>query len=113
MDTEQRGTYVVVGDAVRSRRSSEEIENPWRPLLAELNRPGNSYNDCVRERVRKLLCKAASHCVPFATSRLCVGLCPHLPRLTRLREMAALFNLSTPPGICMGCRCNRQGRLTP
>ena len=27
----------------------------------------------------------------------------------RLREVAALFSPSTPPGILMGCRCNRQG----
>ena len=66
MDTEQRSTLFVVGDAVRSRRSLEEIENPSRPLVAERHRPGNSYNGCVRERLRKLLYEAASHCVRFA-----------------------------------------------
>ena len=35
------------------------------------------------------------------------------PRLTRFREMAALFSSSTPPGLLMGCSWNHQGGLTP
>ena len=36
-----------------------------------------------------------------------------LASLTRLREVAALSIPSTPPGICMACRCVHQDGFTP
>ena len=117
VDTAQRGTLFVVGTTVkprliwggvynRTKRITELLE-VWDKYLASLEKEGNRYNDCVRERLRKLLYKVAftlhpirvtNSSVPFANCRL-RRVRPHLPRLTRLREIAALFSPSTPPGI--------------
>ena len=80
VDTEQRGTFFIVGAMAtvphtiswdeegefdRDKRIRDLLKL-WDLFLESVEVTGNRYDDCVRERLRKLLYHAASHCVRFA-----------------------------------------------